>query len=122
MIEESTTLLQSSVSSLYQNFRKIVSTNDDITSDNLIAFTIELMKLVETYPNLTGSQKKNLVLIVIELFVEDEMKPGKSHDDMILFIRQFLPHIIDKLIEVDRKQLFIHAKKLCQPCFFQCTS
>lgn len=97
-----------------------ITVNRKITSANISSICLNLMVIVETYPNLTGSDKKLLVLETIESFVNKKMM-GKSSDypQLIFIIQVALPMIIDMFIGIDKNNLKIHAKgsiRRCLPC------
>ena len=90
-----------------------------LTLENAMQIAVSLMKIVETYPELHGSQKKALVLHVLKRFVKDNMD-GEEEQALLIFIDLFLPTAIDALISVDKKEIVIKIKKGFKVCFQCC--
>jgi hypothetical protein len=103
---------------LYDTIQDIVG-NKKITTKDVMTLTINLMKFIEVYPDIHGKQKKVIIIRVLKRFVEDNMT-GDSKDNVLNFIKYFLPEVIDSLISVDKKEVIIKIKKglkKCFPCF-----
>lgn len=105
------------VDKLYISLSELVK-GKKLTTENAVQIAINLMQIVETYPNLHGKQKKALVLQVLKLFVRGNMD-GDEERALLTFIDLFLPTVIDTLVSVDKKEIAIKIKKgfkLCFPC------
>ena len=106
------------VEQLYDSLADIINGKEIETSD-IVSLTINLMKIIETYPNISGKEKKNIVISTLERFVEHNMK-GEEKVNVLTFIKVFLPEVIDSLISVDKKAIAIKIKKGLQNCFLCC--
>lgn len=103
------------VEELYNNLSKIIG-EKNITTGNILPLVINLMKMVETYPNLSGEEKKNLVTQVLIIFARKNIK-GETQTEIIRFIDLFLPSVINSIISVDKNEIIINAKKSVSKCF-----
>jgi hypothetical protein len=95
---------------------KIVG-QQQITSLNILTFTLALMQVVENYPHLRGREKKDLVLRVIRTFVSNKMTNGEE-------LLVLLPSFIDTSIDLDRGHVTVQFRSedalLC--CFGLCAN
>lgn len=69
-----------------------------------------LMQVVETYKNIKGDQKKNIVIKVLRMFVKNNCTPDESQN-INLLIDLALPSIIDTIISIDKKKIKIKVGK-----------
>ena len=104
------------VDSLYDSLSKISTT---LTKENITIIVINLMQLAEKYPELTGVQKKQLVIHVVKKFIKDKTD-NEQEEVLLTFVDIFLPTIIDTLVSVDKKEIVIKLKKTFSSCFPCC--
>lgn len=90
-----------------------------VTKENITTIVINLMQLVEKYPDLTGKQKKKLVIHVVKKFIEDKTD-NEEEEVLLTFVDIFLPALIDTLVLVDKKEIVIKLKKTFSSCFYCC--
>ena len=76
----------------------------DLSLDNIIDLVPQLIKCVDKYNDLKGVEKKQLVVELINHFIDITDGFG---DDAIIdpILKQIVPSVIDNLIKVDKKQL-----------------
>jgi len=87
-----------------------------VTKENITMIVINLMQFVEKYPDLSGNNKKNLVIHVVKNFIKD--KTDKEEEEVLLtFVDIFLPAVIDTLVSIDKKEMVIKIKKTFSSCF-----
>lgn len=97
-------------------YATLSESNLSLTKENITTIVINLMQLVQKYPDLTGIQKKNLVIYVVKKFIED--KTDKEEEEVLLtFVDIFLPTLIDTLVSIDKKEIVIKLKKTFSSCF-----
>lgn len=72
-----------------------------LTTLNIAMICLQLMQMVERYPRLKGSQKKELVTHVLRHYLE-------KHDGDLLLL-DFLDGFIDTSVQLDRGELVIKA-------------
>ena len=84
---------------------------EDFSISNLTKVLPKLMKHVENYKNLRGSQKRELVIKMIKHIIDITDGPGNDEFwDPIL--KDLVPGLIDTLVEVNDGKLKIRTKKL----------
>lgn len=100
-------------------YNTLTKNNSPLTKENITIIVINLMQFVEKYPDLTGDQKKQLVIHVIKKFIKDTT--SKEEEEVLLtFVDIFLPSVIDTLVSVDKKKIVIKLKKTFSSCFPCC--
>ena len=67
------------VDKLYIELKKILRSEKEgeiatITPENIITIALDLMQVVETYQELKGVEKKQLIINTLKKFIDDEMK------------------------------------------------
>jgi hypothetical protein len=96
------------------NLDKLVQETEKTLSGEAspITMCITAMKIVETFPNLKGSEKKKLVLDCVKVLLQ---KIGASE-----IIIDVLPSVIDNLISVEKGEIIIGNEKLSGCCISLC--
>lgn len=81
----------------------------DLSLDNIIDLVPQLIKCVDKYKKLKGIEKKQLVIELINHFIDITDGFG---DDAIIdpILKKIVPSVIDNLIKVDKKQLKLKKK------------
>ena len=91
----------------------IFSKNIDI--NNIINYIVLLMKVVDTYKDISNIEKKHVVLFVINKYIQT--KEVDNIEILKSFIDNILPNVIDTLILVDNKEIVIktdnYKKSFC---------
>ena len=92
----------------------------DLSLDNIIDLVPQLIKCVDKYKKLKGVEKKQLVIELINHFIDITDGFG---DDAIIdpILKKIVPSVIDNLIKVDKKQLKLKEKiPLCLNILRKC--
>jgi hypothetical protein len=105
------------IDTLYTTLGNVIK-DENISTLNIVLIATNLMQLVESYPNLNGSDKKELVIHVLKMAVEDSLE-GDVKINVLLFIEIFLPSVIDTIISVDKKEINVKIRKGYK-LFFSC--
>jgi len=100
-------------------YKTLTKSDSPLTKENITTIVINLMQLVEKYPDLTGEQKKLLVIHVIKKFIKD-ITDKEEEEVLLTFVDIFLPTLIDTLVSVDKKEILIKIKKNFSSCFPCC--
>lgn len=102
------------MSEIKTNLDKLVEQTEKTLSGegSPITICITAMKIVETFPNLKGSEKKTLVLDCVKNILQ---KIGANE-----IILEILPMVIDNLISVEKGELVIGNEKIETCCFSLC--
>jgi hypothetical protein len=91
----------------------IFSKNIDI--NNIVNYVVLLMKIADTYKDISNIEKKHVVLFVIHKYIQT--KEVDNVEILKSFIDNILPNVIDTLILVDNKEIVIktdnYKKSLC---------
>jgi hypothetical protein len=106
------------IESVFQEIKTLFQ-NETLDSSNLITLAVRAMELVEKIPNLTGSDKKKIVIQVVKLMVEETDLSKKDKNNLGLIIDTTLPITIDLVIAASRGFLDLNTfkikmKKLCK--------
>ena len=96
-------------SRLYDDMESIIGKRT-VTPGNIISLVTLLMKTADKYTDITGIQKKELVLAVTRKVVEETV-PEEERGNILYMVDGALPSVIDTLIAVDKGQLAIKIKK-----------
>ena len=84
---------------------------DDFKIENLLEVLPQIIKHVQTFKNLTGTQKKNMIVSMLRHLVDITDGPG---DDELWdpIIKRLLPGMVDMLVKVDQGKLKLNTN----PC------
>ena len=84
---------------------------DDFKIENLIEVLPQIIRHVQTFKNLTGTQKKNMIVSMLRHLVDITDGPG---DDELWdpIIKRLLPGMVDMLVKVDQGKLKLNTN----PC------
>jgi hypothetical protein len=98
------------VTRLYTELKNIVG-DRTVDRENVVGIALALMQLVENYREVKGPQKKELVLHVLKLFIEDTISNQSEAKLVTGVIELTLPTVIDTIVSVDKKELKIKLRK-----------
>ena len=87
------------------------SFDGDLNVDTIILLLPRLIKHVDTFKTLTGKEKKNMIISMLNHIVDITDGPG---DDDILdpVIKRVIPSVIDLVLVVDNGKLKVNKKNL----------
>jgi hypothetical protein len=91
---------------------KIRYNTEGITLENISSLLLILMEEISKYKRMSGSDKKRLVIKIMENFIDD-ISPDKD-TDIERILKQMVPSLIDGIIHVGKLKIF--KKKICK-CF-----
>ena len=100
-------------SRLFTSAKNIVADYGTLSAGTIIMIMVDLMKIVDTYPNLNGSQKKQLVLEVLNLVIDELPMSQDEQSGLKHLVEKTLPTVIDVVIDIDKKKLKIKIQKCC---------
>tara|TARA_B110000211_G_C13954031_1_gene497495 strand:+ start:310 stop:681 length:372 start_codon:yes stop_codon:yes gene_type:complete len=107
------------INKLYDEIIQIMD-GKKINLNNGITFGVNLMQLVEKYKTFTGSEKKKIVIDVINKIIKEQVEDKNTERDLITFANNVLPTTIDVIISIDKKNIIINTKKLFKKLFSCC--
>ena len=83
---------------------------------NIVQVTTYLMQVVERYPRLTGPERKQILLDVLEEYIDSNLSQEQA-EELAPILGFVLPSVIDALISVDSKERVIQTKRCVASCF-----
>jgi hypothetical protein len=88
------------------------NSNTKLTPGNIASYLINLMQIVESVTELRGDKKKQLVIEVMEYFINSQIQDGDEYaSELRLLVKLTLPELIDTIVNIDRKKIKIKVKK-----------
>lgn len=106
------------INQLYNSLLNIIKDNH-ITTETIVLISVNLMQIVEKYPNLSGIQKKLTVIYVLKRYVEYHLD-GQNKENLMIIIDSVIPQVIDAIIAVDKKKIVINITNCFKKCFPRC--
>lgn len=104
------------INEIYQASIKIYS-DRKLSASNTIVLTAKLMEFVEKYKNISGIEKKQIVIDVLHQIVDRSgLVEDDSKKDFNYLINSIVPSIIDGLVSANNGQLNLGKEK--KGCFF----
>ena len=106
------------IEDLYEQIKQIITDNNysaEYICTNVVVIVGMLMTAVEQYPELTGMEKKAVVIKIFDRLIDDFTDIFPDMDDNLKGLVQqaklMLPSVIDMLVSVGRNHFQIKAKK-----------
>ena len=81
-----------------------------ITTENVSSYIIYLMKILDTYNNIKGKDKKVIVTLILKKIVQFTVVDPNEASILDTFIDNVLPPLIDTLILLDNKEIVIKTE------------
>ena len=101
------------VKSVYTDVKKIMG-DKQLDAVSALSFTVKLMELVEKYKTLEGKDKKNLVLQVLKLLVDDSNLSDDEQDKLDIILGITVPYFIDMIVAASQGSLALNkVSKWC---------
>ena len=96
------------------------SGEDGLSAFNIVDIVMSSIIFLEHLTHIPGSEKKDMLIKVLNAFVDEHMQ-GKPQVDMIKGVIEFsVPVLIDVIISLDKGKIKIHnlsfLKKICLCC------
>lgn len=79
-----------------------------LTSNNILDILLNLMIAIEKFENIKGEQKKNVIIQVFNIYLEDKDDVSNELKELVKFL---LPKIIDTFISIDKREVKIKVSK-----------
>ncbi len=96
---------------IYAIIENFVKDNGELTSVNITLCITKIMIFVQRISELSGDQKKELVLYAINDYIST-IENIELKTQLILFY-EFIPSIIDTLIDVNNQKIIIKSVNKC---------
>jgi len=108
----STAGVSTTVERLYEVIKNILQ-GGKLNTTNVILILVDLMKVVNTYPDLKGHQKKTVVLSAINMLIDDQNDNVEDAQALKILVSITLPTVIDVVVSVDTKKIKLGLKRSC---------
>jgi hypothetical protein len=96
---------------LYKYVKSILG-SDNVTPLNIMMIINSLLQIVEKYQDLTGSQKKMLVLDTIRKVINETVTNENDKIQLLMIVNLTLPHVIDTLVSAINGDLKFEKDKV----------
>jgi hypothetical protein len=94
------------------NYVKLTVGNNNITASSIMVITNNLMQIVEKYKDLTGNQKKMLVIDTIKRFINETINDSSDKNNLLMIADLTLPTVIDTLVSAINGDIKFDVKKV----------
>lgn len=94
---------------LYESVKDLIT--EELNTAKVLGLVTNLMQFVDTYTGLSGEEKKDIVLQVIDRIIVD-----LPNDNALKLARPIIPDIINTIINVDKRKIKIKVKKIWKKC------
>jgi hypothetical protein len=91
---------------------KSILGNEKITATNIVIIATSLMNVVEQYKDLTGSQKKMLIIDTIKRVINENTNDVEERMALMVIVDFTLPPLIDTLISAINGNIKFEKKKI----------
>lgn len=119
VLKSTDVIVTDSTEKLYEELKQILA-GTKLNASNLTVILVNLMQIIETYPKLTGPQKKEVILGGINILIDDQNDNVEDAEILKLLVKMTLPNLIDTLVSIDKKQVNIKLKRLTSYIFASC--
>lgn len=89
---------------------KLIVTDKEIDKHNMVGLVVCIMEFVEEFPELTGNQKRRIVIQTINTMIDNS---NCIDTDLKDFINIIIYPMIDSIILASKSQFIINKKKKC---------
>ena len=93
--------------------KNIKDVHENVTMENITEIVIIAMQTLQQYKNLSGEQKKQTVINVLNFIVDED----QTMNEFDMIIKMMIPSVIDNLISVDKGKIKFKENS-CFSCLF----
>jgi len=112
--KEEVDVAEKAIQTLLEKIESILE-DSDLTPMNISSIVLSLVVAVEEFKDLSGKDKKKVVLDSIEKYILSNIPETNEIRSILLdILRDLLPEMIEIIIGVDKGQYRIKAKKTCK--------
>jgi hypothetical protein len=112
--KEEVDVTEKAIQTLLEKIKSILD-DSDLTPMNISSIVLSLVVAVEEFKDLSGKDKKKVVLDSIEKYILSTIPETNEIRSILLdILRDLLPEMIEIIIGVDKGQYRIKAKKTCK--------
>ena len=88
---------------------KLALNGQPLDSSTLLSLSITIMEIVEKLPNLTGPEKKRVVIEVVKLMVDETELSEEDNAKVDVIIETVLPIAIDLIVAASRGSFSLNS-------------
>ena len=100
---------------------EIMINSKDLDINRLTLLISNSMELVEKYPELSGIEKKKIVLDVLKQIIINKVKNEDQKITLLQFLDEIIPDMIDLIIDATKGKLDINnVSHIAVGCFGRC--
>lgn len=78
---------------------------------NVVIIVVNLMQIVETYNDVSGIQKKAVVIEVLNRVIDYQIKDETKASTLKTIVQMTIPSVIDIFVGIDKKDIHIKLQK-----------
>jgi len=104
---------------IYTQIKKNI-TNKTIDAGEIILLGTLAMQLVDKYQDLTGPEKKLIVIEIVKKIIRDQVTDLNTEQILILVVDTVLPTVIDKIVDASRGKLDLNKIDFSKCKLFAC--
>ena len=113
MSEEAEIITEHYVDKLIEKMGEIITEDEGLTVGNISSIMLSMMVIIDQYPDLSGSQKKEIILATLKKYIFDNFEQESTEcRDLLHTLEKVLPNIINLMVSLDRGEVAIHLKKI----------
>jgi hypothetical protein len=101
--------LASRFNTIYDKLKAIIH-EKEVSASNIMSIVASAMRIVDSFGDLSGPQKKEIVIGLIKKIVDDLPLKVGDKDSIQAFIDFTLPTVIDNIISATKGKFFNMAK------------
>lgn len=105
-------IMKTDLQELYNNLKSIISEDLVVNSTSVVRLCWIAMELAEKNIHLSGSQKKDLVLFLLNSLVDDKVEVVTEKLLLKQIINRVVPALIDTIVDVDKRKMKLKSNKL----------
>ena len=84
---------------------------NNISSQSLIVIVILLMKEIESFSELKGTEKKEYIIVILKKIIDKKVSDDQTKLYLNSITETTLPLMIDTIVKLDKNQIKIKTKK-----------
>lgn len=107
-------------SEVYTQLQTLLGRDEQLSTANVISVAVTLMQFVEKFTDMTGQDKKQLILDVLNRHIREQVSNDALEDVILTVVNYVLPTTIDHIVAFNKGALTLseHVRKNCK--FLSC--
>jgi hypothetical protein len=105
------------IQNLYE-FIDSLGKNQQLSCKTISIFVLKLMQVVEKSKHLSGVEKKDCIIVVLDHYIDKNMENLENANELKMFVNLVVPNMIDVYIGLDKNKIKINMMKKVKKCLF----